>query len=947
MPLLSDTLLKIKHFGKKSSQDSSALDGQAKTNGGTNTHTNATNGRTELLNQQGQPLSKNQARKFAHENNKRHNHINNEKQKEEAAQRSREDDNQAHQQEPEEIRHRYGDLPLVQSRDRKHEQRAQLETVSVEDVGQEIIFRCRIHTVRKMSAKMAFVVFRQQLVTIQGVVHQEEGAISQHMVQWIERIPTGSIIVVRGQIKKPDQPVTSTTKHDIEISIRELHVVSRRPQAVPFTVYEDEVSKDKELADEAGAGSHITDRARLTHRIIDLRTSTSKAIFRINSGVCSLFRSYLDPKGFIEIHTPKLQGGATESGSSVFQLNYFGRPAFLAQSPQLAKQMCIAAEHERVYEIGPVFRAENSNTHRHLTEYTDLDLEMAIEEHYHEALEVVDGVLKHIFKGIYERFHDELQAVKRQFQHEDLVWLDETPRIPFKEGVKMLINSGWTDESGNPPSPLEDLHTRDEIRLGELIKEKYHTDYYILDKFPAAARPFYTMPDPDDPKYTNSFDLFLRGQEILTGGQRIHDAQMLEEHMIAQGVDPSSMEDYMEGFRYAAPPHAGAGIGLERIVMLMLQLGNIRFASLFHRDPKSLPAKPQAPQLRHPIDNTLHPPWEGSACGDISKMQPLENLIANYGDATNTSWTEDRNRIWRHGETGAAVSWVPVHGHAILPGNPLCDESQYTKVASAFLRWLKKEHSHLKPIWVLVGLEFEEVLGSKFGWKTLTCAAEERVDATRSVASRDHDVARKIRHAEKEGITIKEFKEGEEVPNELRSQTDDRIQDWLAGRKGKQVHISNITPWRDMMHRRYFFAQDREGKVHSLVVLAQLSPRHGYQVKFSLDFPGAPSGTIEHAILHAIQVSKDSGTTNLTFGGAASSELHAGHHMSGMRMRMLQRTYKTIAKEFKLTQKSDFRQKLGGEEDPIYVCYPSHGLGLTGGRAIVGFFEEGHEDDDD
>ena len=247
-----------------------------------------------------------------------------------------------------------------------------------------------------------------------------------------------------------------------------------------------------------------------------------------------------------------------------------------------------------------------------------------------------------------------------------------------------------------------------------------------------------------------------------------------------------------------------------------------------------------------------------------------------------------------------------------------------------------------------MGPEFEEVLGSKFGWTTLTCAAEERVDATRSVASCDHDVARKIRHAEKEGIMTKEFEEGEEAPKDPSSQTDDRwIQDWLAGRKGKQVHISDITPWRDMMHRRYFFAQDREGKVQSLVVLAQLSPKHGYQVKFSLDFPGAPSGTIEHAILHAIQVAKDSGTTNLTFGTAASLELHAGHHMSGMRLRTLQRTYKTIAKEFKLTQKSDFRQKLGGVEDRIYMCYPPHGLGLSGSRAIVGFVEEGHEDDDD
>ena len=215
--------------------------------------------------------------------------------------------------------------------------------------------------------------------------------------------------------------------HDYEILFREIHVVARRPQAVPFTPYEDEVSREREIA-EGPQASHISDRLRLTHRILDLRTTTSQALFRVNSGICNLFRSYLDSQGFIEIHTPKLQGGATESGSSVFQLDYFGRPAFLAQSPQLVKQMAIASDFERVYEIGPVFRAENSNTHRHLTEYTGLDLEMAIEEHYHEALQLITDTLKHIFKGIYERYAKELSVIKEHFPHEDLVWLDETPK---------------------------------------------------------------------------------------------------------------------------------------------------------------------------------------------------------------------------------------------------------------------------------------------------------------------------------------------------------------------------------------------------------------------------------------------------------------------------------------------------------------------------------------
>ncbi len=186
-----------------------------------------------------------------------------------------------------------------------------------------------------MSANLAFVVFRQQLGTLQGVLTQKEGMITTHMDQWAERVPIGSIVL--GLVQKPEQEVKSATIHDVELLINELHVTARRPEAVPFTVYEDEVSKEKEKTEDAHA-SHITDRARLNNRILDLRTAPSKAIFRINAGVCNLFRSYLDSQGFVEIHTPKLQGGATESGASVFQLDYFGRPAFPCPESTIGKK---------------------------------------------------------------------------------------------------------------------------------------------------------------------------------------------------------------------------------------------------------------------------------------------------------------------------------------------------------------------------------------------------------------------------------------------------------------------------------------------------------------------------------------------------------------------------------------------------------------------------------
>ena len=577
---------------------------------------------SHLTNANGKPNSKNQKRKEERRRSHEARLVTNEKEREDTRQRKKQEHEKAWHDEPHGINRRYGDMPLVQSQQRKHQRLQAIETISSMKPGDEVVIRARVHNVRKMSSKLAFILFRHQLHSVQGVLTEEERLISQHMVQWAEGIMSGSVVLVKGIVQRPKETVRACSVKEQEILIREMHVISRGPLSAPFTVYEDENTKNLELQ---GEHSNISDRLRLANRIIDLRTTTSQAIFSVSSGVCNLFRSYLDSQGFIEIHTPKLQGGATESGSSVFQLDYFGRPAFLAQSPQLAKQMCIAADFERVYEIGPVFRAENSNTHRHLTEYTGLDLEMVIEEHYHESLELILDTLKAVFEGIYQRYSKEVDFIKHHFPHEDLVWLDETPRIPFAKGVQMLRDSGWTDENGNPPSPDQDLHTRDEIRLGEIVKEKYKTDLFVLDKFPASARPFYTMPDPTDNSKTNSFDMFIRGQEILTGGQRIHDHNMLEDQMKKQGVDPGSMEEYMEGFRLGAPPHAGAGIGLERLIMLIFKLDNIRLASLFYRDPTSLPAKPPTSRLRHQADDTLEPPWGvGNMAADEGQMQPLD-----------------------------------------------------------------------------------------------------------------------------------------------------------------------------------------------------------------------------------------------------------------------------------------------------------------------------------
>ncbi len=244
--------------------------------------------------------------------------------------------------------------------------------------------------------------------------------------------------------------------------------------------------------------------------------------------------------------------------------------------------MCVMADFERVFEIGPVFRAENSNTHRHLCEFTGLDFEMAINEHYYEVLDVIDALFLHIFDGLTAKHAADLAAVAQQSPFEPLQYCRPTLRLTFAEGVEMLKQAGLEVD------PFGDLSTETERVLGRLVKEKYKTDFYILHRYPTAARPFYTMPSPDDARYTNSYDVFIRGEEIISGAQRVHDPALLTQRAIECGIDVASLAPYIESFKYGALPHGGAGVGLERVVMLYLNSGNIRRTSMYPRDPKRI-----------------------------------------------------------------------------------------------------------------------------------------------------------------------------------------------------------------------------------------------------------------------------------------------------------------------------------------------------------------------
>lgn len=545
---------------------------------------------------------------------------------------------------------------------------------------------------------------------------------------------------------------------------------------------------------------------------------------------------------------------------------------------------------------------------------------MAIQRDYHEVIRQVDAFLKEVFRVMHSM--PELQVVRERWPSEDLIWLDETPIIPFYEGLQMLRDDGVDAEE-------EDLSTRNEIRLGELVKEKYKTDYYILDKFPANARPFYTHKDDKDPKWTNSFDIFIRGQEVCSGGQRIHDPAKLRENMHSIGMVEDGMEHYLQAFDLGAPPHGGAGLGLERILAWTLKLGDVRYATLYHRDPKSMPER--SARLPHPECDTTKPRPAGV------EDWPLEKLIANYGDATNTSWLDERFQIWRHSTTGAAVGYVTQDNRfAMTAGDPLCDPTQVDEVVKAYVKFVEKELK-LTPVWMLVSESVQDVLGSRMGWRTLTCVEEQRVDADKHAAGPKGRDARKV---EREGIKIHELRPDQD----FMQRADASIEEWKAKRQGKkQVHLTEILPWVDMDHRRYWAAEkeiEEDGKkvtkVVALVVFAQLAPRHGWQVKWALDFPGTPSGVIEATVVTALAAVSGP----VTFGAGVSEHFIPGANLGGVRAKFLAKTYNTITKSLRLNKKSEFRSKFGAYGEPIYICYPRHGLSVRDFKYIIQFFED-------
>ncbi|KAI6215759.1 Aspartyl-tRNA synthetase [Aphelenchoides besseyi] len=449
---------------------------------------------------------------------------------------------------------KYGAYGLMQS---SENQSREIDFTAIKNLNesladQDVWIRGRLHQSR-IKGKMCFITIRHQIYTVQAMQMVGE-EFSKPMQKFIGGISKESIIDVQGTVSKVDRPVASCSQSTVELKIKQVFVVSAAEPRLPLQI-EDATrpeSEDNELA---------------VVKVIDLRTPTSQAIFKIQASICHAFRSSLFKRGFIEIHTPKIIAAASEGGANVFTVTYFKGSAYLAQSPQLYKQMAIAGDFDRVFTIGAVFRAEDSNTHRHMTEFVGLDLEMAFKFHYHEAMYTVAGVMIDVFKHLQSEYEDEINAVGRQYKSEPFLFTDEPLVLKYHEGIALLREDGV--EIGDE----DDLDTPSEKRLGALVRKKYNTDFYVLDKFPLAIRPFYTMPDADDKRWSNSYDMFMRGEEILSGAQRIHDPVLLAERAKHHEIDLTKIQSYIDAFKYGCPPHAGGGIGLERVTMLFLGLG--------------------------------------------------------------------------------------------------------------------------------------------------------------------------------------------------------------------------------------------------------------------------------------------------------------------------------------------------------------------------------------
>ena len=433
----------------------------------------------------------------------------------------------------------------------KQQEEAELEDLLKAEEGTTIILEGAVHSIRDMG-EIAFVILRKREGLIQTV--WEEGKTDMELSE----IREGDYIHVTGQIKDEER-----APHGKEVRLSTIRHLSHVSCPLPLPIDKWKLNTSLE--------------AKLDRRSLSLRNIRERARFRIQEGIVRGFRDFLYEQGFTEIHTPKIGAKSGEGGANMFRLSYVHRPAGLQQSPQLYKQMMVGV-FDRVFETGPVFRAEKHNTRRHLNEYTSLDFEMGYIHSFLDICAMETGFLQYTMNLLEKEYSKELKLLN--------ITLPDVEKIPYVrfDEAKRLVSEKYNRKIRNP----FDLEPEEEELIGKYFKEEYNADFVFVTHYPSKKRPFYAMDDPEDTRYTLSFDLLYHGLEITTGGQRIHDLSMLEEKIQEKGMTEEGLEQYLDAFRFGMPPHGGLGIGLERLTMQLLGEDNVREACLFPRDMSRL-----------------------------------------------------------------------------------------------------------------------------------------------------------------------------------------------------------------------------------------------------------------------------------------------------------------------------------------------------------------------
>jgi len=421
------------------------------------------------------------------------------------------------------------------------------DELSAANDGEQVCIAGWVHEKRDLGG-VFFLIIRDLKGLAQVTLHR--GDADAELFRRVKRVPRESVVAIEGRVKSEEKAPAG-----YEIIPERMEVLSEASPVLPLD------TTDKVVAELD---------TRLDARFMDLRRERVKHIFIIRSLVLKAIRDFFDEHGFIEINTPKVVSAATEGGTALFPISYFEREAFLNQSPQLYKQMLMASGFDRVYEIAPIFRAEEHDTTRHLNEATSVDIEVAF-----ATMEDVMAMLEELIAFVYARIADYPGLSRLEVEL-------EVPKLPFKritydEAIEMLSESGERIEWG------EDLSTSAEQMLGEMIGE-----HYFITDWPSAIKPFYAQPSAHRSDICDAFDLMHPRLELASGSQRVHSYELLKSKIESKGLSADSFEFYLEAFRYGMPPHAGWGLGVERLLMSMLEIGNIREVVLFPRDRRRL-----------------------------------------------------------------------------------------------------------------------------------------------------------------------------------------------------------------------------------------------------------------------------------------------------------------------------------------------------------------------